>query len=82
MQILQPVSVLSYSGVSQTFKFVASTEGLKALWRGINSVALGAGPAHAIYFATYEKSKEFLGARFPEPSHGLIVAGWSSFVLR
>lgn len=28
--------------------------GLRALWRGVGAVALSAGPAHAIYFATYE----------------------------
>ncbi|KAI8140656.1 mitochondrial carrier domain-containing protein [Fennellomyces sp. T-0311] len=32
------------------------------LWRGVNSVVLGAGPAHALHFATYEYCKEaFVG---------------------
>lgn len=31
---------------------------LKNLWRGIYSVILGAGPAHALHFATYEYCKE------------------------
>ncbi|KAI7865462.1 mitochondrial carrier domain-containing protein [Spinellus fusiger] len=32
------------------------------LWRGVNSVVLGAGPAHALHFATYEYCKDFFGA--------------------
>ncbi|KAI9469956.1 MAG: mitochondrial carrier domain-containing protein [Benjaminiella poitrasii] len=31
------------------------------LWRGVNSVVIGAGPAHAIHFATYEACKEAFG---------------------
>jgi solute carrier family 25 (mitochondrial iron transporter), member 28/37 len=30
------------------------------LWRGVWSVVIGAGPAHAIYFATYEQSRKML----------------------
>jgi solute carrier family 25 iron transporter 28/37 len=30
----------------------------KHLWRGVYSVILGAGPAHAVHFATYEFCKE------------------------
>ncbi|KAI9260242.1 mitochondrial carrier domain-containing protein [Sporodiniella umbellata] len=32
------------------------------LWRGVGSVVMGAGPAHALYFATYEACKERFGA--------------------
>jgi solute carrier family 25 iron transporter 28/37 len=32
------------------------------LWRGVNSVVVGAGPAHALHFATYEFCKDVLGA--------------------
>lgn len=35
---------------------------LRNLWRGVNSVVLGAGPAHALHFATYEYCKEYFGA--------------------
>ena len=34
-------------------------ESLKTPFRGINAVGAGAGPAHALYFATYEKCKRF-----------------------
>ncbi|XP_011624472.1 mitoferrin [Amborella trichopoda] len=37
-------------------------EGALVLWRGVGAVGLGAGPAHAIYFAVYERCKAALGA--------------------
>ncbi|OBZ84987.1 putative mitochondrial carrier C8C9.12c [Choanephora cucurbitarum] len=44
----------------------ASFKGLKSasrnLWRGVNSVVMGAGPAHALHFATYEACKESFGS--------------------
>jgi solute carrier family 25 iron transporter 28/37 len=44
----------------------ASFKGFKTasrnLWRGVNSVVVGAGPAHALHFATYEACKEAFGA--------------------
>ncbi|AET39972.1 uncharacterized protein Ecym_5203 [Eremothecium cymbalariae DBVPG len=36
---------------------ISTTEGSLALWKGVQSVILGAGPAHAVYFATYEVCK-------------------------
>lgn len=43
----------------------ASFKGIKSasrnLWRGVNSVVMGAGPAHAVHFATYEACKEAFG---------------------
>ncbi|CAO3609793.1 unnamed protein product [Cunninghamella echinulata] len=33
-------------------------ESQKQLWRGVYSVIMGAGPAHALHFATYEYCKE------------------------
>ena len=51
-----------YTGVGNAFTRISSTEGLRALWRGVSSVILGAGPAHAVHFGTYEAVKEFAGA--------------------
>ncbi len=34
--------------------------GCARLWKGVWSVVIGAGPAHAIYFAAYEQSKQLL----------------------
>ncbi|CCH43088.1 Mitochondrial RNA-splicing protein MRS4 [Wickerhamomyces ciferrii] len=49
-----------YTGVLNAITRISSTEGSMALWRGINSMVLGAGPAHAVYFATYEYVKKNL----------------------
>ncbi|KAL1929687.1 hypothetical protein VTP01DRAFT_1825 [Rhizomucor pusillus] len=43
------------------------------LWRGVFSVVLGAGPAHALHFATFEHCKERFSAS--EGSQHLIAAG-------
>ncbi|KAG0006494.1 asparaginyl-tRNA synthetase, partial [Modicella reniformis] len=53
MQILQPTPQAVYSGVINAISKITTTEGAKTLWRGVNSVILGAGPAHALYFGTY-----------------------------
>ncbi len=50
-----------YSGVGNAFTKIASTEGIRALWRGVSSVILGAGPAHAVHFGTLEAVKELAG---------------------
>ena len=34
---------------------------LRGLYRGVSAAGLGAGPAHAVYFATYEKCKRVFG---------------------
>ena len=39
---------------------ISTTEGSMALWKGVQSVILGAGPAHAVYFGTYEACKRAL----------------------
>eukprot|EP01135_Chromosphaera_perkinsii_P008928 Nk52_evm38s1524 gene=Nk52_evmTU38s1524 len=38
-------------------------ESIKTPFRGINAVGAGAGPAHALYFATYEKCKRIFSER-------------------
>ena len=42
-------------------------EGYGSLFRGMNVVVVGAGPAHALYFSAYEKSKRFLNAGADRP---------------
>lgn len=54
-----------YTGVNNAFSKILSTEGAKSLWRGISSVVVGAGPAHAVYFGVYEITKSRLGGNFP-----------------
>ncbi|MBW0507798.1 hypothetical protein O181_047513 [Austropuccinia psidii MF-1] len=50
-----------YTTMLSTFKQVTTTEGTRRLWKGVSSVFMGAGPAHAVYFGTYELTKEALG---------------------
>lgn len=44
----------AYRGLLSSISMVTSSEGVSALWRGVVSVVLGAGPAHALHFAVYE----------------------------
>lgn len=60
MQVLHPSPAAIYNGVIHAFSKISSTEGHLRLWRGILSVALGAGPAHAVYFASFEEAKRLL----------------------
>ena len=41
------------------------------LWRGVNSVVMGAGPAHALHFATYEFCKD----QFSDGDNSLVASG-------
>ena len=52
----------NHSGPSwrQEVKSFTTRTGFARLWKGVWSVVIGAGPAHAIYFASYEQSKELL----------------------
>jgi len=52
-----------YTGIGNAFTRISSTEGIRVLWRGVSSVILGAGPAHAVHFGTYEFVKEFAGGK-------------------
>lgn len=61
MQVIATNQAAIYSSVGNAFSRISSTEGLRALWRGVNSVILGAGPAHAVQFGVYEAVKEFTG---------------------
>eukprot|EP00056_Hartaetosiga_gracilis_P006093 m.92970 g.92970 ORF g.92970 m.92970 type:complete len:312 (-) comp12375_c1_seq1:390-1325(-) len=56
-----------YTGVAHCMKSMVRTEGFPSLFRGMNAVLLGAGPAHALYFSVYEKSKLLFGASDAQP---------------
>ncbi|CAI9620595.1 unnamed protein product [Staurois parvus] len=62
MQSLQPDPKAQYKGVMEALKRMVRTEGLFTPLRGINVTMLGAGPAHALYFACYEKMKTTVGS--------------------
>lgn len=57
MQSLQPDPNAQYRGVYEALKRIVQTEGIFRPLRGLNITMLGAGPAHALYFACYERVK-------------------------
>jgi len=75
MQILNPAASSTVgTGVFQATYRMASTEGVLSLWRGMSSVIVGAGPAHAVYFATYEAVKHVMGGNQAGVHHPLAAA--------
>ena len=58
MQVFATSPAAVYTGIGNAFTRISSTEGMRALWRGVSSVIMGAGPAHAVHFGTYEAVKE------------------------
>jgi len=66
-QRLHGVSVL------QALRATIRREGISGLYRGLGAVAAGAGPAHALHFAVYEMSKEYLGGNAGAGHHPLIA---------
>ncbi|MCJ1307777.1 Fe(2+) transporter [Agyrium rufum] len=61
MQVINPSPGGIYTGLTNAVTTIARIEGFRSLWKGVPSVILGAGPAHAVYFATYEFVKQGMG---------------------
>ncbi|KAF2835926.1 mitochondrial carrier [Patellaria atrata CBS 101060] len=61
LQVINPSPTAVYSGVSNAIMTISRVEGIRTLWRGLSSVVVGAGPAHAVYFASYETVKQAMG---------------------
>ncbi|KAF3984997.1 hypothetical protein FT663_04004 [Candidozyma haemuli var. vulneris] len=83
MQMIASGQPLSKSVIGSISK-ISSSEGAYALWRGVSSVVLGAGPAHAVYFSVFEATKTMLVNRLTDSkttkivtdeSHPLIASG-------
>lgn len=65
-----------YTGMLNAAKVIYQTEGVRSLWRGMGVVGLMAGPAHAVYFATYEQGKKWGGRLFGRDDFkGHLIAG-------
>ena len=60
MMTLVPDPDANYKNVLEALYKMARYEGIRNTLRGINAVVGGAGPAHALYFACYEKIKKTL----------------------
>lgn len=61
MQSLRPNPNAVYQSVGHALKTIAKKEGGKTVVRGVNVVIAGAGPAHAVYFSSYEMARKSLG---------------------
>ncbi|XP_029917126.1 mitoferrin-2-like [Myripristis murdjan] len=57
MQSLQPEPGARYRNVMDALRQIVRTEGVWRPIRGVNVMAMGAVPAHSLYFACYEKIK-------------------------
>ncbi|XP_043939047.1 mitoferrin-1 isoform X1 [Protopterus annectens] len=75
MQSLQPDPKARYKSVYEALKRIAVTEGIWRPLRGLNITMIGAGPAHALYFACYEKVKRSLSDVIHHGSNSHIANG-------
>lgn len=78
MQSLIPNPKADYRSIADAFYKIVRYEGVKNTVRGVSAVVGGAGPAHALYFACYEKLKKVLsgghhGNHFANGSAGLVA---------
>src|SRR6218665_1472976 len=60
MQTLRPNPNASYRSISDALYKMVRYEGLFRPIKGVSAVICSAGPAHALYFACYEKMKTVL----------------------
>jgi len=63
MQALNPHTSANYNSITQAMRSITVKEGFGRAWHGMPAVIAGAGPAHAMYFACYEKVKWILSER-------------------
>lgn len=74
LQVINPSPAGLYTGLSNAVTTIARIEGIKTLWKGVSSVIVGAGPAHAVYFGTYEIVKEAAGGNVDDGHHPFAAA--------
>jgi len=55
----------------EKLKYPSTTIGYTRLWRGVQTMAVGCIPAHALYFSTYEKIKEIFSHTTTDPTTGI-----------
>lgn len=80
MQSLQPDPKAQYRSVYEALKKIVLTEGFWRPLRGINVTVLGAGPAHAMYFACYEKMKKSLSDTIQHGGNSHLANGIFGFL--
>ena len=67
MQALAHPGQQLHTSLGRAIQAVLHREGIRGLYKGVTAVALGAGPSHALYFASYEAAKQLYGGN--EPGH-------------
>lgn len=82
MQSLQPEPNAQYRGVYEALKKIIQTEGIFRPLRGLNITMMGAGPAHALYFACYERVKRSLSDIIHSGGNSNLANGTSFHVSR
>ncbi|XP_054434959.1 mitoferrin-1 [Pteronotus mesoamericanus] len=75
MQSLNPDPKAQYTSVYGALKKIIRTEGFWRPLRGLNVMMMGAGPAHALYFACYENMKRTLNAVFHHQGNSHLANG-------
>ncbi|XP_004270714.1 mitoferrin-1 isoform X1 [Orcinus orca] len=75
MQSLNPDPKAHYTSVYGALKKIIRTEGFWRPLRGLNVMMMGAGPAHALYFACYENMKRTLNAVFHHQGNSHLANG-------
>lgn len=80
MQSLQPEPNAQYRGVYEALKRIIQTEGIFRPLRGLNITMMGAGPAHALYFACYERVKRSLSDIIQSGGNSHLANGTTSHV--
>lgn len=79
MQSLHPEPGARYRNVTDALRQIVRTEGIWRPIRGVNVLAVGAGPAHALYFACYEKLKFTLSDAIHPGTNSHFANGTVSF---
>eukprot|EP00803_Ostreobium_quekettii_P000592 evm.model.scf_649.1 EVM.evm.TU.scf_649.1 scf_649:5955-12306(+) len=71
--LAHPGQQLHRSALKRALKAAFRHDGWPGLYRGIGAVVAGAGPAHAVYFLTYETAKKLYGG--DRPGHQVFATG-------
>ncbi|XP_055151674.1 mitoferrin-1 isoform X1 [Symphalangus syndactylus] len=75
MQSLSPDPKAQYTSIYGALKKIMRTEGFWRPLRGVNVMIMGAGPAHAMYFACYENMKRTLNDVFHHQGNSHLANG-------
>lgn len=75
---MQPDPNAQYRSVYGALKRIIQTEGIFRPLRGLNITMMGAGPAHALYFACYERVKRSLSDVIQSGGNSHLANGTSS----